>query len=249
MLMSNSRSTRAAVTPLAGAALLLAATMLSSSAAAQGFPRAESRYGVLAGASITSISDLDGDLAGELGTQISSKSRAGAQAAFYARLPLKGALSLQPELHYIQKGGKLEVTSTELGSESGELGVRLGYVEVPVLLRLDIGSGGWRPFLTAGPTFALRTNCKISLGTSDASISTDCDSGDADEEGGSSSEDPFNKTDVGASAGAGLAGSLMGRSVFVQLRYNQGITSVANDAPSSMKPKNRGFSLIVGLGF
>ena len=50
-------------------------------------------------------------------------------------------------------------------------------------------------------------------------------------------------------AGAGLAGSLMGRSVFVQLRYNQGLTSVANDAPSSIKPKNRGFSVIVGLGF
>lgn len=249
MLMSNSRSTRATVTPLAGAALLLAATMLSSSAVAQGFPRAESRYGVLAGASITSISDLDGDLAGELGTQITSKSRAGAQAAFYARLPLKGALSLQPELHYIQKGGMLEVTSTELGNESAELGVKFGYLEVPVLLRLDLGSGNWRPFLTAGPTVALRTSCKVSIGFSGTNLNTDCDSGDLDDEGEGSAEDPFTKTDVGASAGAGLAGSLMGRSVFVQLRYNQGLRTIAKDTPSTLTPKNRGFSLIVGLGF
>jgi hypothetical protein len=248
MLFSNARFTRQTFHHVAGAALLLLATT-STRSMAQGFARAESRYGVLAGASVASISDLDGDFAGELGTQVSSKSRVGAQAAFFARLPLKGALSLQPELHYIQKGGKLEVTSSELGSETGELGVRFGYLEVPVLLRLDLGSGGWRPFLTAGPTIALRTSCKVSLGVSNANFSTDCDSGDLDEESGSESEDPFTKTDVGASAGAGLAGSLMGRSVFVQLRYNQGLTSVANDAPSSIKPKNRGFSVIVGLGF
>jgi len=248
MLLSNSRFTRQTFHHLIGAAVLLLA-IAPSRGTAQGFARAESRYGVLAGASITSVSDLDGDFAGELGTQLSSKSRVGAQAAFFARLPLMGALSLQPELHYIQKGGTLEVTSSELGSETGELGVRFGYLEVPVLLRLDIGSGGWRPFLTAGPTIALRTSCKVSVGFSGADVSTDCDSGDLDEESGSESDDPFTKTDVGASAGAGLAGSLMGRSVFVQLRYNQGLTSVANDAPSSIKPRNRGFSVIVGLGF
>lgn len=249
MLFSNRRLLGQRFTRLTSAALLVAASMPSSTAAAQGFPRAESRYGVLAGASITSISDLDGDFAGELGTQLSNKNRVGAQAAFFARLPLKGALSLQPELHYIQKGGMLEVTSTELGNESAELGVKFGYLEVPVLLRLDLGSGNWRPFLTAGPTVALRTSCKVSIGFSGTNLNTDCDSGDLDDEGEGSAEDPFTKTDVGASAGAGLAGSLMGRSVFVQLRYNQGLRTIAKDTPSTLTPKNRGFSLIVGLGF
>lgn len=239
---------RAARAAMLSSAMVAGALMIPCSADAQ---RYESRYGILAGASVNTISDLDRGLAGDLGTQLNTKNRIGGQAALYARIPLKGALSLQPELHYIQKGGKVEVTDASIGNDAVDFGLKIGYIEVPVLARIDLGSGSWRPFITAGPTIALRTSCKVSFGSGSTNIATDCDSGELGEgeEGPTTSEDPIKKTDFGASAGVGLAGSLMGRSVFAQLRYNQGLATIAKDAPSSVSPKNRGFSVVVGFGF
>ncbi|MBL0937542.1 MAG: PorT family protein [Gemmatimonadaceae bacterium] len=237
---------RAARAAMMSSAMVAGSLMIPCSADAQ---RYESRYGILAGASVNTISDLDRGLAGDLGAQLNTKNRIGGQAALYARIPLKGALSLQPELHYIQKGGKVEVTDASIGNDAVDFSLKIGYVEIPVLARIDLGSGSWRPFITAGPTVALRTSCKLSFGSGSTNIATDCDSGDLGEGEEAASEDPIKKTDFGASAGVGIAGSLMGRSVFAQLRYNQGLATIAKDAPSSVSPKNRGFAVVVGLGF
>lgn len=232
------------------AVVLAGSAVLPGVASAQMGGRVESRYGVLAGASINTITDLDRGLVGDLAGQLSTRSRIGGQAALYARIPLKGALSLQPELHYTQKGGKVEVSTMPQEFEAIDFGLKIGYVEIPVLARLDFGSGTWRPFITAGPTIALRTMCKFTAGSGSTSISTSCDGEDFGEvEDSELSDDPVRKMDAGASVGAGLAGSLMGRSMFVQLRYNQGLTSIAKDAPSSVTPRNRGFAMVVGLGF
>ncbi|WP_337171685.1 porin family protein [Gemmatimonas aurantiaca] len=212
------------------------------------------QFGTLAGPALTSITDLD--KSADIGANmLKSKGRLGLQGGLFAMIPVKGALSLQPEVHYSQKGGKLE-TTVDLGEaqSTGDLaiGFRLAYVEIPVLVRLDLGSrGSWHPFITVGPAFSLRASCSVSLEAAGAgSISTDCDEGELGEEAGAAaSSDPFAKTDIGGIAGVGLTGSLLGRSVFAQLRYNQGFSSIAKESVDNVSPRNRGFSVVFGLGF
>lgn len=202
------------------------------------------RFGALLGASITKINDLDPTGDNTIGDAIESKSKAGFQVGAYLQLPLAGALSLQPELHYIQKGAKFEGEDVEFGD--AEVSLKLAYVEVPVLLRMDLGSSGLRPFIVAGPSFALRTSCKFSFAFEGNSLNADCDEGELDE--GGEAEDPIKKTDIGGIVGAGLAGNLGGRTLSAQLRYSRGFTSIANTS-ADVSPKNSGFSVVFGIGF
>jgi Outer membrane protein beta-barrel domain len=237
---------------VAGIALLFATT-----AHAQG--RGPIRFGVLAGANLSSVSDIDQDLDPGLGNALlENQRRGGAQAALYATIPISSRFSLQPELHYTQKGGKASFSVEGdpeslalLAADRMTLGLRLSYVEIPVLARMDRGSGNWRPFVMAGPSLALRTSCKASTSFDDLSISGNCNAESVlpDEEGPTTGEDPFNKTDVSAIGGVGIAGAVMGRAFSAQLRYSQGLTTIARETTPGVSPKNRGFSLVLGLGF
>ena len=232
---------------LAATVAAIATALFATPLAAQGV-----RFGTLAGPAFTSISDLD--KSPELGVDLlKSKSRVGLQGGLFMTIPLKGALSLQPEVHYSQKGGKLETTMAlpELEAPEGlALGFQLAYAEIPVLARIDLGNrNGWHPFISFGPSFSLRASCKVSFEVLGAgSLSSGCDEGDIGE-GEEGSGDPFSKSDVSGIAGAGLTGSLLGRSVFVQARYSQGFSSIAKESTGSVSLKNRGFAVVFGLGF
>lgn len=232
-----------------------AAALYSNSLCAQ---RAPIQAGVLAGANLSSVSVLDAGLAAGEGL-IDERRRGGAQAAFYAVIPLTGRFSLQPELHYVQKGGKATVTLpideeqlALFADDRMTVGLRLSYVELPLLGRFELGSlAGWRPFLVAGPSFALRVGCKVSTEIGPLSLSGSCDDDGAlpDEEMATESSDPVRTTDVGAVGGIGLQGSLLGRSFSAQLRYTQGLRSIAREEIPGVSPKNRGLALVLGLGF
>jgi hypothetical protein len=247
MPVTIARSVRRAVASpvvFATAMATIATGVFAAPAAAQGV-----RFGTLAGPALTSITDLD--KSADVGMDVlKSKGRIGLQGGLFATIPVKGALSLQPEVHYSQKGGKLETNMDLDDAEGLKVGFRLAYVEVPVLVRLDLGSrSSWHPFVTFGPSFSMRAACKVSLEVGGGgSMSTGCDEGDLGE-GESASSDPFSKTDISGIAGAGLTGSLLGRSVFVQARYSQGFSSIAKESTANVSPKNRGLSVVFGLGF
>lgn len=113
MPFTIARSVRRAVaSPVVFAAAMatIATASLATSATAQG-----TRFGTLAGPALTSITDLD--KSADVGMDVlTSKSRIGLQGGLFATIPVKGALSLQPEVHYSQKGGKLE-TNMEMPEE------------------------------------------------------------------------------------------------------------------------------------
>lgn len=235
---------------------LLLVVLFTAPIAAQ---RAPMRFGVLAGASMNSITDLDGGTLGGLGeSAIANKQRAGVQAGVYAVIPITARLSLQPELHYAQKGGKAELTgidSTLLASYAAEqftIGFKFAYVDIPILARMDFGSGTWRPFIVAGPAFALRTTCKVSTELAGLSLDASCDEGESlggDPNPSAESSDPVKKTDISALGGVGISGQLMGRAISAQLRYSQGLTSIATEKFEGFSPRNRGLSFVLGVGF
>lgn len=221
---------------------LVAIPLIVGVLSAQSAPRTS--FGILVGGTAAKLSDVDVGAADLFNGLSTIKYRYGFQVGAYVNRSFNSMFSLQPELHYVQKGTKLEIGGTSPGS----LTIDLSYVEVPVLLRADFGSASWRPFVTAGPTFSFRVGCKATAKTSGATLSVDCKEFDDD----GTIADPFETTDFGATVGAGLVGSLGGQRALVQLRYGRGFKTVIKDVAASggstQAPKNAVLSLVFGFG-
>ena len=201
-------------------------------------------FGVLVGGVAAKVTDVDVGSADLFNGLSTVENRYGFQAGVYVNRTFGTMWSLQPELHYIQKGTVFDVSATPV---SGSLSIDLAYVEVPVLLRADLGTAAWRPFITAGPTIAMRIGCKGTLESGSSTLSVDCD----EFEDNGTKRDPFETTDFGVNVGAGITGKMGGRSALVQLRYGRGLTSIITDASSSTaakSPKNSVISLVFGFG-
>lgn len=226
------------------ALIALGACLSAKSASAQAAGKPQ--FGALLGASITSISDLNLIGEDEVGNVVStSKSRTGLQLGAYLRYPLSASWSVQPELHYVKKGADVEYSVADAsGTQAITTVVELAYVEVPVLLRYDFSGGaGMRPFIVGGPSVALRTTCTI--GIAEFNASSDC--ADVEDDIGNA-EDPIKKTDFGVMGGIGVEGVFGKRSLSAQVRYSQGLVTIAKES-GNLSPRNRGISILFGIGF
>jgi hypothetical protein len=233
------------------AACIVAVVALAPGALhAQSQAPARPRFGALLGASIATISDAD--FAGETGVDggtVEAKRRIGFQLGAYLTYPLSANMSLEPELHYIQKGTTVQANVTDIqgvGSVQGEVAIRLAYVEVPLLVRVDMGGRTLRPFFVAGPSVAYRLSCTVDVAAAGLSFGTDCDQNDNDP---TTTDDPFRKVDVGGIIGLGVASTRVGHSLSAQVRYSRGLVSIARESSNNMSPRNTGFSILFGFGF
>lgn len=202
-------------------------------------------FGVVLGGTAAKFSGLDLKAEDFLGGTSTAGQRMGLQAGVYVNKPLMGRLSLQPEVHYVQKGAEFDGRS----GDNLKLTFALTYVEVPVLLRADFGSGAIHPFVIAGPSFSYRAGCKATIASASASLGLQCE--DIDSNG--TKRDPFKSSDIGAAVGVGLAASLGGRTITSQLRYGKGFTSIATDeatanSSADQSPKNSVISLVFSFG-
>lgn len=206
---------------------------------------AQTTFGILIGGNAATLSGVDlasDDLFNGTST---IKNRLGFQGGFYLNKRLNNRWSLQPEIHYVQKGATLDFGGT--GQADGNLAFDFGYAEIPVLLRLDLGNGALHPFITAGPSVAMRVACDASLEATNAKLTVDCD--EFDDNG--TRNDPFKTSDVGGSVGVGLVGRMLGRTAQLQLRYGRSFTSILADestANDSQKPKNAVLAVVFGIG-
>ena len=229
------------------ARMLLARTALTltlSGASVSAVSAQSTSFGVLLGGVAAKVTEVDVSSADFFNGASTIKNRMGFQAGVYVNRAFNKTFSIQPELHYIQKGTVFDIGGT---NAADKLTIDLTYAEVPVLLRADFGSSAWRPFVTAGPTFAMRIGCTGSIEASGSSLSVDCE----EFEDNGVKKDPFEKMDIGANVGAGIAGTLGGNKVLMQLRYGRGLTSIITDdaaASAAKTPKNSVISLVFGIG-
>lgn len=167
-----------------------------------------------------------------------------------------GKLSIQPELAFIQKGFQADASGElflepETGFEfTVEQSYKLNYIEVPVLVKLEFGSGNARfaPYL--GPSIALGLGgkvdgaVKIDDGTDiyEVDIDGDIKFGDAPENPGDDDFDVYldNRLDFGLQVGVGVT---LFEKVVVDLRYGLGLTDLADDEDSA----NRVLQFTVGV--
>lgn len=219
---------------LSAAALTLGSVSLS-----------EAQVAVKAGVNLASVAE-SAQL--EEYNELKNKSVVGFQAGLAFDLAPSSVFSLQPELLFIQKGGKSLYQIDE--NNKFESRYYYNYVEVPVLAKIKFGAQGNGSgfYLLGGPYAGLAFSGKAKntvtiLGNTSTSEETfEFDNNDA--------EVRNRRLDWGVSFGGGLK---FGRT-FVDLRYNLGINNLLDsdaDNQNDNRPyrRNRGVGLTIGYQF
>jgi len=136
-----------------------------------------------------------------------------------------GFISIQPEVLYVRMGGKFT---------PGDFEFRFNYIQVPVLLKLNVvPAGPVRPFIAAGGYGAYLIKAEGVIG-------------------GGLPEDltgNYERYDYGIVGGAGIAFKLPGITLSVEGRYNYGLMNILKDPAAGDSSKNRSLMALVGLGF
>ncbi len=159
---------------------------------------------------------------------VSPGNRTAWMAGAFVEFPLAKNLALQPEAIVSTKGATLSPGG------SASVSINLTYVDVPVLLRLDVPTNGRTvPFVYAGPNvgFLLRAKAVATFG-------------------GSKSEEDMKKDMKSTEFGVALGGGVRFGSFLVEARYLQGLTNVARlDSGETGKATTRVFKVIAGVRF
>ena len=153
--------------------------------------------------------------------------------------------AFQPELFFSSKGQKFEHNGSTLI-------YKLNYLELPVLFKLLIPTGGIvTPTVYVGPSFALK------LGKIDGTMKNDGDKEDMPEDVRDEMDKSVNKFDFGLAMGGGLGINAGPGIIVLDVRYTLGLTKV-NKLTDDMKSegltednlsKNSTLSLSLGYLF
>jgi hypothetical protein len=162
------------------------------------------------------------------------RSRGGALTGVYLQAPLGGALALRPEVLFALKGGRTQASVA--GSGSAELDIGLAYIEVPVLLRVGVPHGRFRPMIFGGPAPALQIGCDLQVVDPTTPVRASCDE---------TNLPPFRQFDLGIVVGGGLEVRWPQSALSLEARYTSGLRSVLND----VDVRNRAMGVVLALTF
>ena len=165
--------------------------------------------------------------------------KTGLVAGGFLGYQVNDVFSIEPQVLYSQKGSKVKGTGSNSSLEGG---IRIGYIEVPVLAKfwIPVSDSQMRPFIFVGPEVEFKVSCTAEGAILAVTGSTDCDN--------TGSEIKLKSTDFGGTAGAGIQFKAGNQVVRVDGRYTLGLTDI-NDSGDSRSIKNRAFAVTVGLGF
>lgn len=169
---------------------------------------AQANFGLRAGLNYTNLNDK--------ANNFDPDSRTGFMVGGYLNISLPmSPISIQPEATYSQKG-----------YETGGATVKLNYLEVPVLAKINIAPGPISPHVYLGPYAGFVVNSEVSGSGVTFNIN------DA-------------QTDYGGIIGAGADINAGVTKLNLSVRYGFGLT----DAIESIQGKNSTLSLVAGLSF
>jgi len=183
----------------------------------------DTKFGIKAGANMTMMGKYE-----FLGTTYTSEYVPGWQAGFYLDLPLSEKLSFMPEVLYSQKGGKIEAT---VGSNTGEIKLRTGYIDVPVLLSFNATP---QFSVVFGPQASFLVNQSTKIYANDQLTTSTTD------------KDDFRSSIAGGIVGLGYK---ISPKVNLNARYTMDFQGLAKDNINQDDARFSGFALSVGFGF
>lgn len=178
-------------------------------------------FGVKGGVSFPSLS-FDPE---EAGDDVSS--RTSYVIGVFAGIPVSPMIFIQPEVLWAPAGTKVD--SPELGGQTAE--ISFNQVQVPVLLKANIGSSSTRPFVVVGPVFGFKAS-KLKFKIGDLETDDPADTGD----------DDASSTDVAIAFGGGVDVG----PASIEVRYNLGVKDLDGGSDSV---KSRSFMVLAGLHF
>jgi hypothetical protein len=165
----------------------------------------------------------------------------GFQGGLVAFAGISEIFGVQMELFYSQKGVKITATQN---NTTAKVWTTVNYLEIPVLARLTYSNKGFILFGNFGPAVGIGLNARLA---------TDPDMGFNSEikfeEGG------LTQVDIGVVVGAGVGYRLGTGQLFLDLRYEYGLTDINNvsssvkDNPDYESNMNRNFGISVGYLF
>lgn len=162
-----------------------------------------------------------------------------------AEIGLGENFAFQPELLYTTKGFKVnEGINVNLGGFPIPAGVtastKINYLEMPLLAKYKFGNEGLKFNITAGPVLSyaangqLVTRANLLLDINPLKTNIDLDALN------------YERLEVSASIGAGMAYATSGGEFFADARYVHGFSDLYNAPIVDLNLKNRGIGVTVG---
>jgi hypothetical protein len=155
---------------------------------------------------------------------------------FFAFTPVN-SFTIQPEILYVQKGTKYQQTGG-----TGKNTVKVDYLEIPVLLKFtpELQTSKIAPTLFAGPFLGLRLSAKDKIeGAAVDSLNVETDM-----------KDYTKSTEFGVTFGGGLGYKLAKGELFLDARYDLGLSKVAKADPGETdNTKTSAILVLVGYKF
>ncbi|MEP6778436.1 MAG: porin family protein [Gemmatimonadaceae bacterium] len=194
--------------------------------------------GIYLGANFANISNAETVFGSSTVPNYKAENRTGFKGGLYFNFHLGGPVSFQPEALYTQNG----VNIKSLTGSNDKVNVQLNYVEIPLLLRYEVGRAHRiHPALLIGGSGAYRIKCVLKTTFEGQNEQQEC--GKLIDR----SSDPFKKFDASLIGAGSLETQIAGRPISVQLRYTYGLIGIAEHATNSPNVRNRAFGLMVGL--
>ena len=179
--------------------------------------QAQPKFGFRAGVNISNQQFKQGNLT------VEPESKFGLDLGFVSDIPLGEVVSFAPELHWLQKGYKIENFDGPLFDNAT---ATLNYLELPLLIKFNFGETA-KFFVMGGPSIGYLLDGNLEYdGIDDDSFLDDA-----------------NRLELGAHLGAGIGvGPLV-----IDVRYLLGISNIS-DVPDA-EVRNTGFGAGVALMF
>lgn len=224
-------------TPICLAQVLILAVGLTSAAKAQ----TTIAVGPKAGINFANVSGDDAE-----GTD----ARIGFAFGGVAEFRISEMWSIQPEAYYSSQGTKENdefVVIDQPGTTNdliGEADVNssLDYIRIPVFLKLTIPTnGGIRPYLFAGPEFALKMRCKSKVEGKTLDLEGRSESVDCDEVQPGTVE----SLDYGLGFGGGIGVPVGSGTLAVDARYGLGLADILDVSAAEVDIKNSNIQIAV----
>ena len=174
------------------------------------------RVGVIGG---VNMSNFSGDDADDTGSKI------GFDVGGLVQIPMGEMITIQPEVHYSQRGAEFDA-----GDE--EVEVSLDYIHVPVLLRAGVPlAEGFDFDFEVGPSFGFLMSCDFD--------GEDC-------------KDDTRSLDMGIIAGGGFSWAMGAGDLLVDIRYDLGLTNTSDpedEDAEELDLKNTNLQFLIGYAF
>ncbi|MCP4218149.1 MAG: PorT family protein [bacterium] len=192
-------------------------------------PKLSAEVGVKGGMNLSTLNIKD------MPINLDVKNKPAFQLGAFFAVPVSKTIAIQPEVYFAQRGAKGNNLDE---NSSGKW--KLGYVEVPVLLKVTLPlSEKLKPFLIAGPYAAIKIGAK----EIDDALEGDLDIADQ-----------IKTFDYGLVFGAGVSIGVGSGSIILEGRFSMGLANIVDQVDvspdlSQLSAKNRSFCFMLGYAF